>query len=64
MNDQVVRRDYSTSVDCAREPVRKGWDRRRMRDRLLTGAASPRGGVADARYFDRLRAGVREGGHR
>lgn len=63
MNARVGRCDNSRSEDCAREPIRKDCDRQRVRDRLLTGAASPQGGVADARYFDCLRAGIREGGH-
>ena len=47
-----------------RELTRKDLDRQRLRDRLLTGAASPRTGKADAAYFDRLRGQVREAGPR
>ena len=47
-----------------REQARTDLDRQRLRDRLLTGAASPRTGKADAAYFDRLRGQVREAGPR
>ncbi len=48
----------------APELTRKDLDRQRLRDRLLTGAASPRTAKADAAYFDRLRGQVREAGPR
>ncbi len=47
-----------------RELTRKDLDRQRLRDRLLTGAASPRTGKAVAAYFDQLRGRVREAGPR
>ena len=47
-----------------REQARKDLDRQRLRNRLLTVAASPRTGKADAAYFDRLRGQVREAGPR
>lgn len=62
MNDQGSSRGYSLSSEYVRELIRKACDRQRLRDRLLTGAASPTGAVADADYFDRLRDGVRKAG--
>lgn len=62
VNDQVSSRGYSTSSEYICELVRKEYDRQRLRDRLLTGAASRKGAVADADYFDRLRDGVRKAG--
>lgn len=62
VSDQVSSRGYSTSSEYVRELIRKDYDRQRLRDRLLAGAASPRGGLADAGYFNRLRDQVREGG--
>lgn len=62
VSDQVSTRGYSTSSEYVRELIRKDYDRQRLRDRLLAGAASPKGAVADADYFDRLRREVREAG--
>ena len=62
VSDQVSTRGYSTSSEYVRELIRKDYDRQRLRDRLLAGASSPRAGVADADYFDRLRGEVREAG--
>ena len=39
-------------------------DRQRLRGQLLEGAASPQVATADADYFDRLRARVREADRR
>ena len=63
-NEQVSTRGYSTSSEYVRELIRTDLDRQRLRDRLLSGAASPRARKADAAYFDRLRGGVREAGRR
>ena len=60
VSDQVSTRGYSTSSEYVRELIRKDYDRQRLRDRLLAGAASPRAGLADAVCFDRLRGEVRE----
>jgi len=62
VSDQVSTRGYSTSSEYVRELIRKDYDRQRLRDRLLAGAASPRAGLADADYFNRLRGEVREAG--
>lgn len=62
VNEQVRTRGYSTSSEYVRELIRKDYDRQRLRDRLLAGAASPRAGMADA--LDRLRDEIREAGRR
>jgi len=62
VSDQVSTRGYSTSSEYVRELIRKDYDRQRLRDRLLAGAASPRAGLADGDYFDCLRGEVREAG--
>ncbi len=64
VNERVGTRGYSTSSEYIRELIQKDYDRERLRDRLLAGAASPRAGVADVGCFDRLREGVREAGRR
>ena len=48
--------------EYVREPIRRERDRQTLRDLLLEGAASPRAGMADAAYFDRLRSRVRDAG--
>ena len=62
VSDQVSIRGYSSPSEYVCELIRKDYDRQRLRDRLLAGAASPRAGVADTDYFDRLRGEVREAG--
>lgn len=62
VNDQVSSRGYSTSSEYVCELIRKDYDRQRLRDRLFAGATSPKGAVADADYFERLRSEVREAG--
>ncbi len=64
VNDQVSTCGYGSSSEYVRELIRKDYDRQRLRDRLITGATSPKGTVADADYFDRLRDGVRKAGGR
>ncbi len=50
---------YASSSEFIRELIRKDQDRQMLRDLLLEGAASPPVGIADAEYFDRLRARIR-----
>ena len=64
VEDQVSARGYSTSSEYVRALIRKDQDRQRLRGLLLEGAASPQVATADADYFDRLRARVREAGRR
>ena len=64
VEDQVSARGYSTSSEYVRELIRKDQDRQRLRGLLLEGAASPQVATADADYFDRLRARVRQAGRR
>ncbi len=64
VDDQVSSRGYSTSSEYVRELIRKDRDRQRMRGLLLEGARSARADAADADWFDRLRARVRESGGR
>ena len=63
VSDQVSTRGYSSPSEYVCKLIRKDYDRQRMRDRLFAGAKSPKGAVADADYFDRLRDGVRKTGH-
>jgi antitoxin ParD1/3/4 len=65
--DEQVKRGYGTSSEYVRELIRKDQDRLRLRELLLSGAASPPAGSADASYFKRLRSRLRAGqatGHR
>ena len=64
VDDQVSSRGYSTSSEYVRELIRKDRDRQRMRGLLLEGARSAPADAADADWFDRLRARVRESGGR
>jgi antitoxin ParD1/3/4 len=58
VDEQVSGRGYGTSSEYVRELIRKDQGRQRLRALLLEGGASPPGAVADARYFDALRARV------
>ncbi len=62
VEDQVGANGYSTSSEYVRELIRKDRDRLRLRALLLEGAASPKAGMADADYFDELRARIHEAG--
>ena len=55
VKDQVTARGYRTSSEYVRELIRKDLDRQHLRALILEGADSPRGVVADAKYFDGLR---------
>lgn len=57
--DEQVKRGYGTSSEYVRELIRKDQDRLRLRELLLSGAASPPGASADAGYFKRLRSQLR-----
>lgn len=60
VDEQVVKRGYSTSSEYARELIRKDQERRKLRNLLLEGATSPAGGMADKAYFSGLRKRVRQ----
>ena len=60
VDEQVAGRGYGTSSEYMRELIRKDQDRQRLRALLLKGAESEPVGVADAAYFERLRARVRK----
>lgn len=57
--DEQVKRGYGTNSEYVRELIRKDQDRLRLRELLLSGAASPPGAAADAGYFKRLRGRLR-----
>ena len=59
VDEQVAGRGYGTSSEYMRELIRRDQDRERLRALLLDGAESEPAGVADAAYFERLRARVR-----
>ena len=60
VEDQIASNGYSTSSEYVRELIRKDRDRQRLRALVLDGAASPKAGMADADYFNRLRNRIRE----
>lgn len=59
VDEQVVRRGYSTGSEYVRELIRKDSDRMRLRGLLLEGAASATAAPADADYFNGLRERAR-----
>ncbi|MEG3123719.1 type II toxin-antitoxin system ParD family antitoxin [Sphingomonas sp. GB1N7] len=59
VDEQVTERDFGTSSEYIRELIRKERDRERLRSLLLEGADSPPGAVADAQYFEGLKARIR-----
>ena len=56
VDEQVAARGYGTASEYIRELLRKDWDRRRLHDLLLDGAASASTAPADEAYFGGLRA--------
>ena len=64
VDDQIGARGYGSVSEYVRELIRRERDRQNLRELLLEGAASPRAGMADAAYFDRLRSRVRDAGER
>jgi antitoxin ParD1/3/4 len=59
VDQQVSTAGYGTSSEYVRELIRRDQERLRLRSLLLDGAASPPSGLADAAYFEALRAHVR-----
>ena len=64
VDEQVDARGFSTSSEYVRELIRRDQERARLRVMLFEGAASAPGPVADAAFFDGLRARVRRGARR
>lgn len=58
VDEQVSQGSYGTSSEYLRELIRKDKDRLHLRSLLVAGAASAPTVVADAAYFDGLRARV------
>lgn len=58
VDEQVSQGLYGTSSEYLRELIRKDKDRLHLRSLLVAGAASAPAVVADAAYFDGLRARV------
>ena len=58
VDGQVANAGYGTSSEYVRELIRRDQDRLHLRALLLAGAAAPATGVADAKYFEGLRARV------
>ncbi|MHB0763541.1 ribbon-helix-helix domain-containing protein [Stutzerimonas sp. NM35] len=56
VDEQVNQRGYSTSSEYVRELIRKDQDRQHLRGLLLASAASVPVALADADYFESLRA--------
>ena len=61
VDEQVSRRDFSTSSEYIRELIQKDQERTKLRDMLLTGANSEFLGHFDNHYFDGLRKSVQRG---
>jgi antitoxin ParD1/3/4 len=57
--EEQVKRGYGTSSEYVRELIRRDQDRLRLRDHLLTGAASAPATPADGTYFKKLRSRLR-----
>lgn len=60
VEERVAEGGYGTTSEYVRELIRHDQDRRRLRNVLLEGAASPPTEPADAAYFEALRARVRD----
>lgn len=60
VDEQVADRGYGTCSAYVRELILRDRDRRHLRDLLLEGGESPPSVIADAAYFEELRARVRE----
>lgn len=60
VDKKVVEASYGTASEYVRELIRRDQDRARLRDMLLQGAKAPLTGMADADYFESLRAGIRK----
>lgn len=59
VDEQVARRQYSSTSEYVRELIRRDLDRSRLRDVLLEGAASEPAAEADGRLFGSLRERAR-----
>lgn len=60
VEERVAEGGYGTTSEYVRELIRHDQDRRRLRNLLLEGAASPPTEPADAANFEALRARVRD----
>jgi len=56
---QVAGAGYGTASEYVRELIRRDRDRARLHDLLLQGAQAPIVGVANEKYFEKLRADIR-----
>ena len=62
VEEQVAKRNHSTTSEYVRELIRRDQDRTRLRALLLQGAVSAPQSPADEGYFDGLRSGIRRHG--
>ncbi|TDD67611.1 type II toxin-antitoxin system ParD family antitoxin [Jiangella aurantiaca] len=60
VEQQVAERGYGTSSEYVRELIRRDQDRQHLRALIVEGAESAPADVADAAYFERLRALARQ----
>lgn len=58
VEEQIARRRSGTTSEYVRELIRRDQDRQHLRERLLAGASSEPGPVADGAYFDGLRGEI------
>ena len=60
VDEQVSQGSYGTNSEYLRELIRKDKNRLHLRSLLVAGASSAPAAVADAAYFEGLRARVRK----
>lgn len=60
VDEQVSARGYGTSSEYVRQLIRADQGQQNLRKLLLDGVASPATPAVDARYFNDLRARVRQ----
>jgi antitoxin ParD1/3/4 len=60
VDEQVARRGFGTSSEYVHDLLRREQDRQQLRQLILDGIASGRGCVAEAGYFESLRANIRQ----
>lgn len=60
VEQQVAEKGYGTASEYVRGLIRREQDREHLRKLLLAGAQAASAGPADAAYFDRKRAAIRQ----
>ena len=60
VDQQVTENGFETCNDYIRDLIQRERDVQHLRDLVMEGVNSPPAGIADAEYFDQLRARFRE----